>query len=403
MLSTDRDVVNVLRQLIAIPSVNPMGAAAGGEHLLEYRLTDWLEAHFAAAGFVTHRQTVAPGRDNFYARIDGRPSLAEGGALVALEVHQDTVPIDGMTVPPFQATQSSGRVYGRGACDVKGGMACFLSTIAQLQHAQLAAIPTILLACSVNEEYGFTGAHAMADAWANNRLPILPRVPDAVVVAEPTELNVVVTHKGVVRWKCRSHGRAGHSSRPQDGENAIYRMAQALRQLEQHATHLLATTPHPVLGTPTLSVGTIHGGLSVNTIPDECTVEIDRRLLPDEDPEAARRQAITWLAENCSCADSLEHAPAFLAAGGLSDTGNGPLANLLSTSARQCGHAGEQVGVAYATDAPMFARIGIPTVVFGPGSARQAHTADEWVEVAQLESAVEILYHFLAGFADAAQ
>ncbi len=394
-MSNDFDsVIATLCELIRIPSVNPMDRAARGSEHCEARLTDWLQDRFETLGLPWQRQAVSPRRDNIYARLDGDRSPTEGGQVIVFEVHQDTVPVDGMTIAPWTPVHDGDRIYGRGAADVKGGMACMLTALARLQRQRPRSMPTIIMACSVNEENGFTGAYAMAEAWQRDELSILPRLPDAVIVAEPTLLDVVVAHKGLVRWRCTSRGRAAHSSCPQDGDNAIYCMARALEALEEYATKLAAGNSHPMLGPPTLSVGTIRGGLSVNTVPDRCVIEIDRRLLPDETPADARQHAIDWLAARVPHPDRLEHAAPFLAAEGLDQDDNSRLAAALSAAVRARGFRGRHIGVPYATDAHAFARIHIPTVVFGPGSTAQAHTTDEWISVQQLEAAVAILVDF---------
>src|SRR5262249_33706533 len=150
-----------------------------------------------------------------------------GGRLMLLEAHQDTVPVGGMTIEPFTPTVRDGRLYGRGACDIKGGMAAMLAACARLAKERPAAMPTVVMACTVNEEHGFTGATALVRQWAESG-GFIPRRPDAAVIAEPTQLQVVVAHKGVVRWRCHTRGRAAHSSQPQMGDNAIFRMARVL-------------------------------------------------------------------------------------------------------------------------------------------------------------------------------
>jgi acetylornithine deacetylase/succinyl-diaminopimelate desuccinylase-like protein len=226
----------------------------------------------------------------------------------------------------------------------------------------------------------------------------LPRTPDAAIVAEPTRLGIVVAHKGVVRWRCHTTGRAAHSSRPDAGDNAIYRMARVVAALEQYHRQVLAnSTIHPLCGGPTLSVGTIAGGISVNTIPDHCTIEIDRRLIPGEQPTDAYRQTIDYLSEVIGDPQSLshiEHETPLIQSPGLSEAASGELAERVSRAVRDVtGHA-ERVGVPFGTDAAAIARAGVPAVVFGPGSIEQAHTADEWVALEEVEQAAEILYRF---------
>jgi acetylornithine deacetylase len=214
-------------------------------------------------------------------------------------------------------------------------------------------------------------------------------------VAEPTDLNVVVAHKGVARWSVHTRGKAAHSSKPELGVNAIYAMAKVLNLLEEYARNIAPTRgQHPLVGRPSLSVGIIGGGISVNTVPDHCTIQIDRRVLPGEDNAAARQHVIDFVRERLPSGIELEHEPAYLASPGLSEAKNARLASLLGATARQFGGPGEAVGVPYGTDAPAFDRIAAPTVVFGPGSIAQAHTCDEWIAIEQLEKAADILTEF---------
>lgn len=386
-------VVDLLSDLVRLPSVNPMGRPVDGDEYYEYRVTEYVEAFCRRLGLACQRQSLAPRRDNFLARLDGDRHPLDGGRLVVLQAHQDTVPVDGMTIPPWTPEVRDGKLYGRGACDIKGGLACHLLTLARLVEARPADCPTVILACTVNEEHGFTGAQAMAADWLRSDPgPAGPvRVPDAVIVAEPTELNVVVAHKGVVRWRCRTQGRAAHSARPERGENAIYRMGHVLVELEHYAQQVVGRLgDHPLVGRPTLSVGLIGGGISVNTVPDACTIEIDRRLLPGEDPETAQRQVVEFLAERLPSDLRLVHEPPFIAAPGLDSRGNENLASRVGELARPHG-GGQWIGVPYGTDAPFFAATGAPTIVFGPGSIDQAHTCDEWIAVEQLDAACSIL------------
>jgi acetylornithine deacetylase ArgE len=388
------DPVETLKQLVAIPSVNPMGRESAAPTFGEARLTDYLETTFAQIGLTTHRQPTAPGRDNLIARLDGDIPPARGGCVLLFDAHQDTVPVDGMTIEPFGAQERNGRVYGRGACDTKGGMAAILAAVSRLAHEKPRHRPTIIVSCTVNEEYGFTGVRRLVESWRNGGEGFIPRKPDAAVVAEPTGLDVVVAHKGVIRWNCKSRGRAAHSSCPEAGDNAIYRMARALPAIEQYAAGLTACTLHPLCGAATLSVGTIHGGVSVNTVPDRCTIEIDYRLPPGEDPNVARQRLINHLAQAAGTDIPLEHDLPVLTVPSLSNGCNGSLADLLSATVREVTGGCRQVGVPYATDAAIVSAAGVPAVVFGPGFIEQAHTTDEWIPLDQLHRATEILYRF---------
>jgi acetylornithine deacetylase len=389
--------VEILQELVAIPSVNPMGGDSAGAEFGEGKLTDFLQCLLEGIGLPCHRQTVHPQRENLIARLDGDLSLERGGKSLLFGVHQDTVPVAGMTIPPWNPEVKGARLYGRGACDVKGGMAAMLAAVARLASERPQGMPTVLIVFTVNEEYGFSGASALVELCQGRKGPIIPRTPDAAVIAEPTGLDVVVAHKGVVRWRCHALGRAGHSADPNAGDNAIYKMGRALSALERYHKEVLPTWgSHPLCGPATMSVGTIRGGVSVNTIPSRCTIEIDRRFPPGEGAEHAYRHLVDHLREDADMGTSLEHEPPYMVGNSLSDHANGPLADRLAETVTEVRGKCLRQGVPYATDAAFFADAGIPTVVFGPGSIEQAHTEDEWIALDQLEQATEIYYRFAA-------
>ena len=172
-------------------------------------------------------------------------------------------------------------------------------------------------------------------------------------------------------------------------------MAPVLAALQRYAAQVADQQgEHPLVGSASLSVGRISGGTSVNTVPDHCEIEIDRRLVPSESPAEAWQDAKTWLADQLLGKIAVEHGEPMLSSAGLSDDANGDLADRLCRIARPIVPECRKAGVPYGTNAPCYAAAGIPTVVFGPGSIEQAHTADEWVAVDQLQAATEILYRF---------
>lgn len=391
-------IQQTLADLVSIPSINPMGRPIAGDEFLEYKVTEYLERTFGQLGLPYECQEVAPRRTNIVARLDGATPPEEGGEVLMFEAHQDTVPIDGMTIDPFAAEVRDGRLYGRGACDIKGGMTAMLVAISRLAEDRPAGMPTIMMACSVNEEHGYSGAGDMSRMWTDGKKDgtdsIFPRQPDACIVAEPTSLDVVVAHKGAMRWPITTRGRAAHSSRPDEGVSAIYRMARVLTVLERYQREVTPTLGnHPRCGGVTLSVGTISGGISVNTVPDECTIEVDRRTLPGENGPAARDAIVAYINNAPEVDFEVEHGtPAPKMGGSLTDEHNIPFGERLRDVARETVGRGELIGVPYGTDAIAISATGIPTVVFGPGSIDQAHTADEWIELAEIEKASEVLY-----------
>lgn len=392
------DPIVILKELVAIPSVSPMRSDLAGEITGEARLTEFLEQALTRMGLSVWRQPALPGRENVIARLDGDVPPEQGGRVLLFDAHQDTVPVDGMTIEPFHPRQRDGRIYGRGACDVKGGMAAMLAAVDRLARERPSPLPTIIVSCTADEENGFSGAERLTEQWLGRRgSPVLPR-PDAAIVLEPTGLNVVVAHKGMVRWKTHVLGRAAHSSRPQSGENAIYKMARLLTAVERYAAVLGDGASDPYCGVATVSVGTIHGGAGVNTVPDRCTIETDLRPLPGDDLAAARQRLLDYI--SAIGLAGVEHEPPYTQGASLSDPHNGPLAERLAAAACEVAGSCRRLGMSCCTNAPFFAAAGIPTVIFGPGSLEQAHTADEWLPVDQLLQATDILDRLCRMFGD---
>lgn len=407
-----RSVVELLSDLIAQPSVNPRLAPAGAPEAGEHRITEWLSRFAAEQGWRWGLQPVEPGRANFFALVPGGR-----GDTQLWEVHQDTVSVQGMTVHPFEAAVRDGRVYGRGACDVKGPMAAMLAALVRVSSQPREGRPNILFACSINEECGFSGARAIADLWrsASQAAPLVAHSlttaeelsieeitalrPTVALVAEPTELNVVVAHRGVARWQCTVHGRAAHSSRPEEGANAVYAMARVVQLIEEFHRETLASRPGDAMcGHSTACVTTFHGGAGPNTIPDLATIDVDRRLCPDETPEEAFRELTTWLDARTELGECrLEHQPPWMQSRGLHFAANREWAEQLAGVVRSTGIESRLMGVPYGTNAASIAAAGIPSAVLGPGSIAQAHTADEWIAIEQLELAVEVYYRIACG------
>lgn len=373
------DPIRLLRELVAIPSVNPMGRPLSGDTVLETRMTAYLESWFRERGIPSRRLPAAPGRENvlaFYEAPNARRTLL-------FDVHQDTVPTDGMTIPPFEPTVEGGRVYGRGSCDVKGGMAAMLAAFERLVGERPSGSASVLLACTVDEEFTHVGSSVLAQSAHG---------ADLAIVAEPTRLDLVHCHKGALRWKVRTHGVACHSSTPHLGKNAIYRMAGVLQRLEELAGTLSRSAPHPILGPPSLSVGRIEGGQSVNVVPDWCEIEVDRRLIPGEEAAACLGQVSDALAtlpgglEGIDFGDPWVHMPA------LPPSAGAWLEPVAAAVEAATGRKPDVHGVPFGTDAGPLGAAGTPCLVIGPGDIAQAHTKDEWIEIEQVQLAAEAFY-----------
>jgi acetylornithine deacetylase len=373
------DTTRLLSDLVALPSVNPMGRELPAAIALEYRVTDYLERFFQALGVPCERQPIGPQRANVVARLE----VPGARRTFVLEAHQDTVPIDHMTVEPFGARVENGRLYGRGACDIKGGMAAMLACFARLVHERPTGCPNVVMACTVDEENTMLGVRELVNKGLR---------ADFAVVAEPTKLNIVNAHKGVVRWQIITTGRSCHSSAPEQGVNAIYRMAQVLAAVQRYADRLRGGPGDPLLGAPTLSIGIIEGGTSVNTVPDRCRVEVDRRLIAGEDPDHAPRQLADYLTQEAGIDVPFEMTSPWIREPALSPRGSEEIVRLLAAAIDAERGTHDIHSVPYGTDAATLAWSGIPTVVFGPGDIAQAHTRDEWVDLAEVEAASAILY-----------
>jgi acetylornithine deacetylase len=376
------EATELLRSLVRIPSINPMGRPASSPHHYEHAVTAFLDTLLRPLAEV-RRQPIAPLRENVVATF----TPAHPSGTLVLEVHQDTVPVEGMTIDPFAAEVRDGRLYGRGACDVKGGMASMLSAFLRLCREKPARSARVVLACTADEEFTFLGVQRLAQDDLRGGVP----GPIGAVVAEPTGLEIVDAHKGVARWVLATRGTACHSSRPDRGVNAIYRMARLLTASERYAAELAASPPAPRLGPPTLSVGTVTGGTSVNIVPDHCQAEVDRRLIPGEDPLAAPGQLAAYLRAHVPEVP-FEVSEPYLYCPPLDNALSAELTARLGSAIDAVRGRHEVQAVPYGTDASTLARAGIPSVVFGPGDIAQAHTKDEWIELAQVEAAAEVLY-----------
>jgi len=401
-----RDHVSLLADLVRRPSVNPMGRDVSGPEYLEGRVSEYLAQRFAAAGIPWARQPVAPGRDTILARLEATVADAP---LILWDAHQDTVPAEGMVVEPFTPLVRDGRMYGRGTCDVKGGLAAMVAALERLAASDGPRHATVVLAATVGEEFGFLGGRALTRLWDTSPGPpgdtaareLVAGRPALAIVAEPTELNLVVSHKGSLKWRVRVHGRACHGAFPEQGDNALYAAARAALAIEALSAELLTRqTDHPC-GPPTISLGTFRGGTGVNLVPDLAVLEIERRLLPGECPAAARAEVAARIAAACGSA-RLDHEEPFNDAYGLpdgtADPAAAPWVAALERAAAARG-AGRRSAARYGTNAGVYAAAGVPSLVFGPGSIAQAHTADEWIDLEQLAAAVEILTEIVSGSA----
>jgi acetylornithine deacetylase len=306
------------------------------------------------------------------------------------ESHMDTVAVDGMTIDPFGGEIRDGKLFGRGACDTKGtGAAMFWAL--QEYAAGRDQPNNIALLFTIDEEMRKTGV----SAFTGKQMGSLPWKPAAAIIGEPTMLAPIVAHNGVARWISRTRGIAAHSSDPSRGRSAITDMMKVIEIIEtEYAPGLTAS--HPLTGKAECTVNVIRGGSGVNIVPDSCEIEIDRRVVPGEDPNDVLpliEKLYDRLREN-DPGLRLENEITII------DAPLDPVVGeAFGRAVREClvaqGLPGDLLGARYGTDASQFSEAGIPAVVLGPGDIEQAHSRDEWLSLEQLERGVGVYGHLM--------
>lgn len=371
--------VQRLLDLIAIPSVNPAFLPAGDVRAGEAQAGQFVAELGRRAGLTPEFQDVAPGRRNVLLRLVPSGSVRQ---RVLLAPHLDTVgfpELDTLLRPRL----AGGRIHGRGACDTKGCVSAMLSALlAVATSGRRPAATELVFLGLVDEENGQLGSRHYARHGTRG---------DLAIVGEPTRLEVVTAHKGDVWLQLKTAGRSAHGATPQLGRNAVHAMARVVEALETDYRAELNRRTHPLLGSPTINVGSIRGGTQPNIVPNECVISIDRRTLPGETEAGVRREITRLLRAKKLKAtfDNLRLSPCHA----LETDAGLPLVREL------CRAAGRKrtVGVHYFCDAAPLAEGGTPSVVFGPGDIAQAHTSDEWISVASLERGTAMLEKFLRG------
>ena len=374
-------VAQTLADLVRINSVNTSYEGGPGER----EIATWIRRFFEQRGIEVWEQEVFSGRPNIIARLPGRDSSRR----VILEAHTDTVSVKGMTIPPFEPRVEDGKMYGRGSCDTKAGLAAMMHAVASLHAEGIQPPCEVWLAAAVDEEYSYRGVVKLCEGLTGH----------AAVVAEPTGLRAVIASKGVLRWRILVRGKTAHSGKPHLGVNAITHMARVILALEED--HLrLAARPHPLLGPATVNVGVITGGVQVNFVPDTCAIEIDRRLLPGETVAnvlAHYQDILDTLRSQHPSPDAVMETP-MLTDEALETAGNSAPAQLATEVLSEMGLDGTPCGVPFSSDASKLSRQGIPSLVFGPGSIDQAHAAVEYIDLAEVERAYEFYRRFIERF-----
>ena len=362
----EHEALVLLSECVNINTANPPGD--------ESRLTNVLARRLGAAGVAVATHPLSPGRANLLARL---PGAGERPALI-LSGHTDTVGPGEMPWQhdPWSARIAGDRLYGLGACDMKSGLAAMAMAMILLQRTGVRLRGDLVLAASAGEEVDALGARAFVTSGTLAGA-------GAMVVGEPTGGDVAVVHKGGAHLAVTVSGRTAHGSMPDQGVNAILRMQQVIGRLQAVR---LPGPAHALLGAPTLSINTIHGGSAVNVVPDRCYINVDIRTIPGHDNDdlvRSIRAAVDDLGFPVEIAVAASMPPVE------TDPGLPIVQAALNLAARISGQSKPAGAVPYVTDASVYQpALRIPVILFGPGEARLAHQPDEWVAVPKYLDAI---------------
>ena len=370
------EIVELTRRMVAVPSYR-------ADEGWESGVARVLEEFLGGDGIATTRQPVLDGRENLIATLPGR---AAGRPLLMLNGHMDTVPPSGsMPYPPFAAEIHEGRVWGRGAVDMKGAVAAMAGALVALRRAGVRPPRAVMLAAVIAEETGNLGTAALARSGP---------FADMAVVGEPSDLTIIPAHRGVYRCDVLVHGRAAHGSTPELGLNAIVQAARLIVALDERLPEMWKRQRHPVLGGPSVNIGTVRGGIAANVVPDRCVFNFSKRFVPGDSPERIRADLETVIAGSIGAGQAeLVRDPAFDAVPRppLDLSADHALYRTLRESIEAVTGRPAAVGRFQAfTDAAVLQAGGTPAVVFGPGDLALAHTDEEHVALDALHSAARV-------------
>jgi len=371
--------IRILRDLVAINSVNPtLVPGAPGER----EIADCVATELRRSGLDVTIEPVAEGRPNVVGVLEG----SRTGPTLIFCGHTDTVGVAGMT-DPFAPVERDGRLYGRGAQDMKGGVAAMMSAAADIARRGLDA-GRLIVAAVVDEEHSSIGADALVKSWTG----------DAAVVTEPTDLEIAVGHKGFAWVEVVVEGLAAHGSRPAEGRDAILRLGRVLARLEALDRELQARPPHPLVGTGSLHASFIEGGRELSSYPDRATLQMERRTLPGEAETTAVEEVRAILAALAADdatfvarATSMFSRPAYEVPAGHQ------LPQVMASALGRTGRAPRTTGASFWTDAAVLGHAGIPSILFGPGGAG-LHSTVEYVTIADVLTCRDALTELARAF-----
>ena len=368
-------VVMLTKKFVQFDTQNPPGK--------EKELAQYVEEYLRSLGLKTELLDFLPNRPNLFAEY----KVNDKGKKFLFDGHLDTVPVGNSslwTVDPFSGTLKEGKIFGRGAADMKGSIAAFVHALETLIDSGVELNGSVHMLLTSDEEISGLGTREFLKKGYS---------ADASIVGEPSCLEVNVAHKGVARWRLKTLGKSTHASTPEEGVNAIYKMAKVLNELEKLAkSYSMSSRQHPLLGRPTLNVGTIVGGTKDNIVPDFCEITIDRRLLPGDRVEEVEREFNQLLSRLASDDPSLKFELKLYHSHNPAETPpNHPFVILANLCVEKVlGERRPVKGFQATTEMSHLVEAGIPSIILGAGDIKVAHTVDEYVLVDELVNCAKI-------------
>ena len=382
MLKPDKQyITSILQKMVQINSTNPSLHPTGAG---EAEVADYAQSLLADLGCATQRFEPEPGRVS----VVGSRLGSGGGHSLMLNAHLDTVDVEGMA-EPFSGAIRDGKLFGRGSQDMKGAMAAQIGALKMVADAGLTLRGDIHIAGVADEEFASIGVQS-----------ILPHYqPDAVIVTEPSDLEISIAHKGFIWFEVKTTGRAYHGSRPDMGIDANMRMGRFLAKLDRLEQELANRPPHRLLGPPSLHAATLTGGSAWSAYAAECTLGVERRTIPGETAEQAE-QEIQQLIDELIAEDpeiKIEFKTILVNDWFEVDEG-APIVNSLKKATQSVlGETAPIIGQHFWTDAAYHSTAGSDTVLIGP-TGHGLHSAEEWVDVDSVIHLAEILAQVMVDY-----
>lgn len=375
-------VTKILRDLVAIKSINPSAPGGNGENEIAQHIGSWLKEH----GLEVTMQGVVNGRKNVVGVLRG----TGGGRALMLNGHTDTVAVEGMIIDPYEGrVDSKGNLHGRGACDMKGSIASMMAAVEAIVKEDVRLRGDLIFTGVADEEDEGRGTMKVIERFR----------ADGAIVGEPTSLQIAIAHKGSVWFEITTKGRAAHGSVPEKGIDAIVKTSQLVLAIEKLKKRHRKIR-HPLVGTPRIHTSTIAGGTQWTIVPERCVLRVERRTLPGETTESVVKEMQSVLDELSSQDEEFVASLKIInLLGAFEESRNATIVEALSRAISAKGMSVKIIGVPYGTDACILKnRAGIPTCVFGPGDIGLAHSADEYIPVPEVVTGAKLFFQTITDF-----